>query len=75
MDTTNVIVSMLPVLAAIGVVIFAGRYYRGAIALERNVDKKIHAVHEAFLLFNVGAIDEAIDLLAEHDIRVREKVR
>jgi len=38
---------------------------------ERHVQDQLQAIHEAFLLMDVGAHDEAIELLREYDIRCR----
>jgi len=41
---------------------------------EDHIDEQVHAIHEAMLLWNYGDRDEALKLLAEHDICVRERV-
>jgi hypothetical protein len=42
---------------------------------EMETDNKLHAMHEAILLVKIGALDEASELLREHDmiLKVRER--
>ena len=41
-------------------------------SVEERVNDQLHAMHEAMLLWEFGARNEAIELLAEHDIFVVE---
>lgn len=41
-------------------------------ALEETIDDQLHVIHEAMLLWNYGDRVEAVNLLAENDIFVKE---